>query len=430
MKKIISIALILCMVLIACVSVNAASNTVSRGLLASMLAESSNYSEEAKNSAMFSVFSDVGKSTTYAQDIYIASRQGWMLGYTDGSFKPNNSVKLEEVCCAIYKFLGNDSKNLTGSFREAYIQKANSAGWLDGTSLKLGDYVTISECQQIMHNAGVGDYKTYGSYLGVIQSVSKSTNADDGSVEGVYTLKLVDGSTKTFSSSSQSSYTAGTIVRVDVSSAKTSVTSVKEQSVSGYVNNDVTKIGTKAISSELQVIETDKYGNVAVVDSELLAGRSLDSSDVRYYTLNAANEINVLILNDCVGNISSYGICTSTELGENRSSYSYILNGKSQTSSSTTQFVCDEGGVEIKVVNGSLEVFRQLNKVSVNSLTDTSAVSDYKTYTVAEDVQVYIRNTGTYYQSSLDAIINSSYSHIDTYIDTKGFGLIRLIIAY
>ena len=45
-------------------------------------------------------------SDPLAPAIRIAVSQGWMSGYTDGSFRPSNPVTLEEACAAALKLLG------------------------------------------------------------------------------------------------------------------------------------------------------------------------------------------------------------------------------------------------------------------------------------------------------------------------------------
>ena len=39
-------------------------------------------------------------SSAYAPHIHIAVQQGWMSGYTDGPFRPDQTVTLEEACTA------------------------------------------------------------------------------------------------------------------------------------------------------------------------------------------------------------------------------------------------------------------------------------------------------------------------------------------
>ena len=51
-----------------------------------------------------------------------------MTGYTDGTFRPDQTVKLEEACSAVLKLLGYDSASLAGSFPSAQLSKAAALG--------------------------------------------------------------------------------------------------------------------------------------------------------------------------------------------------------------------------------------------------------------------------------------------------------------
>ena len=46
-----------------------------------------------------------------------------MNGYTDGSFRPDNTVTLEEACAAVLKLLSYKTTDLTGSFPQAQLNK-------------------------------------------------------------------------------------------------------------------------------------------------------------------------------------------------------------------------------------------------------------------------------------------------------------------
>ena len=46
------------------------------------------------------LYRDVPGSSQWAPYIRIAVQQGWMNGYTDGTFRPDNTVTLEEACTA------------------------------------------------------------------------------------------------------------------------------------------------------------------------------------------------------------------------------------------------------------------------------------------------------------------------------------------
>ena len=73
-------------------SLNAA---VNRGTLAKMLVAFSSYRGSAgKQGNLGTLYRDVPGSSAYAPYVRIAVQQGWMNGYTDGTFRPENAVTL------------------------------------------------------------------------------------------------------------------------------------------------------------------------------------------------------------------------------------------------------------------------------------------------------------------------------------------------
>ena len=55
------------------------------------------------------LYSDVDSDSPYAVYIRTAVQNGWMTGYSDGSFRPDNTVTLEEACTMALRLLGYDS---------------------------------------------------------------------------------------------------------------------------------------------------------------------------------------------------------------------------------------------------------------------------------------------------------------------------------
>ena len=80
---------------------------LTRGQLAQLLTAFSPYRESAASlGTTGTLFSDVSGSDALAPYIRIAVQQGWMSGYTDGSFRPDTPVTLEEACAAALNLLG------------------------------------------------------------------------------------------------------------------------------------------------------------------------------------------------------------------------------------------------------------------------------------------------------------------------------------
>ena len=57
-----------------------------------------------------------------------AEHMQYMNGYTDGTFRPDNAVTLEEACTAVLKLLGYKMTDLNGAFPAAQLNKAQELG--------------------------------------------------------------------------------------------------------------------------------------------------------------------------------------------------------------------------------------------------------------------------------------------------------------
>lgn len=80
---------------------------VTRGAFAKMLVSFSAYRESASQQGnLGTLYKDVPGSSQWAPYVRIAVQQGWINGYTDGTFRPDNTVTLEEACTAALKLLG------------------------------------------------------------------------------------------------------------------------------------------------------------------------------------------------------------------------------------------------------------------------------------------------------------------------------------
>ena len=140
---------------------------LTRSQLARLLAAFSPYRESAASAG--SLFADVGGTDAAAPAIRTAVSQGWMSGYSDGSFRPDQAVTLEEGCSAVLKLLGYDVTALSGSFPDAQLNKARELGLRDGIAAQPGEALTFAEGAQMLYNAlsaPTAGGEVYGSTLG------------------------------------------------------------------------------------------------------------------------------------------------------------------------------------------------------------------------------------------------------------------------
>ena len=143
---------------------------LTRGALTKLMVAFSAYRESAKpQGSTGTLFSDVGSGSAYAPYVRIAVQQGWISGYTDGSFRPDNAVTLEEACTAVLKLLGYDVTTLSGTFPAAQLNKANELGLRDNLTKTQGEGMTLEDGAVLLYNAltaTTAEGNVYASSLG------------------------------------------------------------------------------------------------------------------------------------------------------------------------------------------------------------------------------------------------------------------------
>ncbi len=427
---------------------------LTRGALTKLMVAFSAYRESAKTQGSTgTLFSDVGSGSAYAPYVRIAVQQGWISGYTDGSFRPDNAVTLEEACTAALKLLGYDVTTLSGTFPAAQLNKANELGLRDNLTKTQGEGMTMEDGAVLLYNAltaTTAEGNVYASSLGFtvnngvvdvssillsnvkgpfvaglgtqlpfaptavyrndtvttdatlnaydvyyynetaqtvwiytrkaagrITAVSPSANAptsvtvagteytiasssvaaqlsalNGGGVGQVVTLLLgmndeavsvltgdaanevfygvvqttsrslvensgpdvqqtvavacTDGVTRSVNVDKQFNYPAGKLVAITVDENGESIQSLETKSTSGTINAEGTALGSTALASNVEILDTTSEGLAGAVRPSRLSGVTLSGTDVKYYTTNEKGEIDRLILSDVTGDLWEY----------------------------------------------------------------------------------------------------------------------------
>ena len=143
---------------------------VTRGAFARMLVSFSVYRESVGSQGVVgTLFSDLPGNSPWAPYVRIAIQQGWMNGYTDGSFRPDNAVTLEEACTAVLKLMGYKMTDLNGSFPSAQLNKAQEIGLRAQLDRKQGEIMNYEDCAVLLYNALTSNNASgaaYGTTLG------------------------------------------------------------------------------------------------------------------------------------------------------------------------------------------------------------------------------------------------------------------------
>ncbi len=429
---------------------------VTRGAFARMLVSYSTFRESVgSQGAVGTLYKDLPGTSAYAPYVRIAVQQGWLSGYTDGTFRPDNAVTLEEAVTAVLKLLGYKMTELSGSFPQAQLNKASELGLRNQLDRQQGEALNYEECAILMYNtltANSASGSAYGTSLGFtvsngqvdtssvmmsslkgpfiadgttqlpftpasiyrndkvsgsaelnqydvyyyseslqtvwiytrraagrITAVSPSASAptsvtvagstytlgssavasqvsslNGGGVGQVVTLLLgmnneaagivtgeeadsvfygvvqsssrslieengadvlqkvavycTDGITRTVNVDKSLNFPAGWLVEITVSPDGENVERIDSRSTSGAINEAATALGSAALADDVEILDTTSEGVAGTVRPSRLSGVTLNSSDVRYYTVNEAGQIDRLILNDVTGDLWKYGV--------------------------------------------------------------------------------------------------------------------------
>lgn len=147
-----------------------ADGQITRGAFAKMLVSFSIYRESVgSQGSVGTLYKDVPGSSQWAPYIRIAVQNGWMNGYTDGTFRPEGTITLEAACTAVLKMLGYKTTELSGTFPAAQLNKAAEIGLRDQLGRAQGENMTCADSALLLYNAlkaSTASGGTYGTTLG------------------------------------------------------------------------------------------------------------------------------------------------------------------------------------------------------------------------------------------------------------------------
>ncbi len=346
---------------------------LTRAQLAKMLCASSAFKGSVNETGLgYSVFSDVAPAHWAGQYIKLCVEQGWLSGYSDGSFRPNEPVKLEDACSACLKLLGYSSAQLSGSYPYAQINKAASIGLTEsvrggaGSSLIRQDaaylFCSLLSCENA---SGM----TYGQTLGYSMSNGKvdMIQAVGTNLKGPY----IASASEKLSFTPEKTYLNGKAAGGRI---------LKENDVF-YVNEALASlwIYDKKASGKL-----DQVSPAASPQTLMLAGSSyiIDSSDVsfelsNYGSIKTGDTVTLLLgMDDKVAGIIAGNAVEGSYLGIVLSNVRSAEEGSTSIISTISVF-CTDGTVR------SFETDR--SSASAGSLVSIGVSSSEASVTIHKD---------------------------------------------
>ncbi len=168
---------------------------VTRAALAKILVNSSKYKGVASASSRISPFADVLHTHWGASYVSVASKNKFMTGYSDGTFRPDKNILFEEALSAMLRLLGYTNDDYTGAYPVGQIAKAEDIGLSEGVTAYIGSPIPRSEMAKLIYNLlntpAKGEIAIYATKLGYTPSSELLTLGDvfKDNVTGPVTVK-------------------------------------------------------------------------------------------------------------------------------------------------------------------------------------------------------------------------------------------------
>lgn len=155
-------------------SMNLDSN-VTRAEFSKMMVAASVYKDTVGSKGTTSPFKDVKYTHWASEYIKTVTNAGWFIGFTDGTFRPDNNISIEEAATALIRLLGYEAGDLSGSFPYAQLAKFSALGLDSGVNKARGQLITREDCMYIFYNLLSAKTKSgavYGQTLGYTLNAS------------------------------------------------------------------------------------------------------------------------------------------------------------------------------------------------------------------------------------------------------------------
>ncbi|MCH5186184.1 MAG: S-layer homology domain-containing protein, partial [Oscillospiraceae bacterium] len=151
-------------------------NTLTRTQFSKIIVCMLDKEDEAKANSVVTPFFDVDQFYWGVPYINYVSRNAVIKGYTDGSFHPEADITLAEAVTVLLRTLGYNEENLGYYWPDNYMDRARSMGLTDGINAGTHESITRAEAAILVDNALFAD--TNGTSDEFIKSLGYSLVED------------------------------------------------------------------------------------------------------------------------------------------------------------------------------------------------------------------------------------------------------------
>lgn len=125
---------------------------VTRAEFVKMAVSASACKEQGQAVAGISPYPDVRAGAWHSGYIAAARDAGWITGYLDGTFRPDNTVTLEEAVSIMLKVMGYSGSDFAAGFPAAHMSLYRSLGLDSGMTAAQGSRMTRRDCAVLVYN--------------------------------------------------------------------------------------------------------------------------------------------------------------------------------------------------------------------------------------------------------------------------------------
>jgi len=142
---------------------------VTRAEFVKMAVSASPFKAQGKAVSAVSPYPDVKAGAWHSGYITVSRNMGYISGYLDGTFRPDNYVTLEEAVSVMLKVMGYSGTDFAAGYPTAHMTLYHSLGLDEGMTAVQGDRLTRRDCAILVYNCLNAKAKsgyTYANQLG------------------------------------------------------------------------------------------------------------------------------------------------------------------------------------------------------------------------------------------------------------------------
>lgn len=170
---------------------NAMNDYITRGEFSRMIVKASPYKDSASVYDSNSGFSDVASDYAYAPFIKVATKEGYMVTFLGGLFKPLEYLTYRDLVRACLALLSYSNEDFSGSQIAGRLEMFSSLKMNDNIDKNINDYVTKKDAVNAIYNTLKTNKKGGNSAYGPTVFTNLSVNSDgDLNATGLTKTKL------------------------------------------------------------------------------------------------------------------------------------------------------------------------------------------------------------------------------------------------